>query len=639
MIKVCIIGNHPTVVYAAEELVSFLLRADRHLDIAILNCERYSPDDKNALWVGRDAAFSLPAVQNPVLDDAISVQVNNFRGIITGANERAVLIAVYRYLHSLGFDWVRPGEDGEVIPEKLEKEHSVSLSVVPTSRHRGVCIEGAVSFLHVKNMLTWIPRVGMNAYYTQFFIPFCFYDRWYAHRHSGPDYVPEHITEEDVVAMNDTLVGEVNKRSLLYHATGHGWTCEPFGVSATGWSTYDGEVPARFTKYMATIGGKKEMYMKIPLDTNLCYSNPEARSIIVDYIVDYCKVHSEVSYLHFWLADGENNHCECDVCVTKRPADWYVMMLNELDEKLTAEGLKNRIVFLMYKELLWNPETVKIKNHDRFVLMFAPITRTYFKPYADYDKNQEIVLPDFVRNNVQLPTSVGENLAWLDKWKEDFSGDSFVFDYHMMWSHAFDPGYAFTAKILHSDMCGLPALGLGGMISCQLQRVAFPTCLPNYAMAAGLFDKTRSFEEVSAEYYRFAFGEDGVWAENYLQNISESLLPAYVTPEGTPSRSVRASRVKETVLSSKDRIRAAYDKATGAQKQSWYYLLLHVEFVSRYCDFLAVFETGDAEKSKEAMASVIDYIKEIEREVESVLDVEYVTHTMRAFEYYNKKYL
>ena len=135
---------------------------------------------------------------------------------------------------------------------------------------------------------------------------------------------------------------------------------------------------------MAELNGERQLYENVPLNTNLCYSNPAVRDAITSAITQYCQRNPQVTYLHFWLADGTNNHCECEACRKKRPADWYVQMLNELDEKMTAAGVSTKVVFLIYVDLLWEPQQEQIKHPDRFVLMFAPITRAYGKCYGDF---------------------------------------------------------------------------------------------------------------------------------------------------------------------------------------------------------------------------------------------------------------
>ncbi len=628
LIKIARIGNHPTVVYAVDELVAFLLRVDRHLDIAVLSRDAYRAEEKNVLWIGRDQAFSLPCVADSVSDDGISVQVKDFCGIITGTNNRAVLIAVYRYLHALGFDWVRPGDDGDVIPAKLAEKHTVSLSYVPTSRHRGVCIEGAASYLHVKNMLTWLPRVGMNTYFTQFFTPFCFYDRWYSHR-GNPLYAATPLSRDEIDALNASVVYEANKRSLQYHAAGHGWTCEPFGVPGTDWVKYEGEISDEYKTYMAEVNGKRELFEGIALNTNICYSNPKARGIMLDAIVGYCEKHPEVTHLHFWLADSWNAHCECDACAKKTPADWYVLMLNELDAKMVEAAVDTRVVFLVYTDLLWEPQVEKIKNPDRFVLMFAPISRSYLKPYADFDQNERYELSPYVRNKVVAPKAVGENVARLNKWKENFSGDSFDFDYHLMWNHVYDPGYTFSAKILHADMCSLPKLGLNGMVSCQMQRVAFPTCLPMYAMAAGLWDATRSFEDVCDSYYHAAFGQYGEWVKTYLAAVSDAFLPQEAVAPEAPSRADRAAHAKALAMAAQKCIFAAYDSASASQKDSFLYLLLHVGHVIRFADFVIACEKDDADGAENALQEMFAYLQSIEPQAESAADIGWMIDTLK----------
>ena len=86
--------------------------------------------------------------------------------------------------------------------------------------------------------------------------------------------------------------------------------------------------------------------------------------------------------LQFWLADDAGNQCECDGCKDTIPSDFYVQILNEVDRRMTEEKLDAKIVFLIYLDLLWVPEKERIIHEDRFVLMFAPISRTYSRTYV-----------------------------------------------------------------------------------------------------------------------------------------------------------------------------------------------------------------------------------------------------------------
>ena len=148
-------------------------------------------------------------------------------------------------------------------------------------------------------------------------------------------------------------------------------------------------------------------------------------------------------------------------------------------------------MFLLYVDLLWEPKEAYLKNPDRFVLMFAPITRTYTVSLLDAEPFDVEKLSPYEKNRLNMPKSVSENLARLFKWQERFEEDSFIFDYHFMWDHFLDPGYFEMAKTLFKDMQHLDKFNLNGMISCQNQRVFFPTGLGMVAMAEALWNKEK----------------------------------------------------------------------------------------------------------------------------------------------------
>ncbi len=480
------------------------------------------------------ACLTLALTDTDPADDRIEIAVAGGVGRIAGANPCALLIAVYRFLFELGCRWVMPGEEGERLPKKAltPADLTVSVSETPSYRHRGVCIEGAVAEEHVRDMIEYMPRVGMNSYFIQFFRPATFFNRYYQHgcsltRSGAPK------TDEEIDAIHARLAEEIALRGLTHHAVGHGWTCVPFGLRGEGWSTLDEEdVEPAYLERTALVNGRRGLWGGCPLNTNLCFSQRAVRERITDAAVDYVREHPSIGALHVWLADASNNVCECEDCQKKIHADWYVLLLNELDEKLTAAGLDTKVVFLLYVDLLWAPQTERLKNPDRFLLMFAPITRSYSSDYLDGLKKAETAkTTPFVRNHLQFPSDLSENIAYLRQWQKTFSGDSFDFDYHLMWANSMDFGNESIARVMHADACALDKLGLNGLISCQLGRNGFPTTLPLYVMARGLWDKHSCYDAVADEYYEAAFGTDGGAVRAYLQELSRRFNYAYLAGE------------------------------------------------------------------------------------------------------------
>ena len=599
------IGNQETVAFAARELKRLILKMDRFLTTDIRIYDSFDPEVKRVVWVGLDGSLKRS------LDETVSIKVKSGAGIITGSNECAVLIGVYRFMYELGCRFIRPGADGEKIPERSLSAEDLTVEVLdtPSYRHRAVCIEGSVSFDHVYNMIDWLPKVGMSGYFVQFFTPSTFFKRYYRKFYkepADPDFENE-LTDADVDSMMKVIEKEIALRSLKFHAVGHGWTCVPFGIQASGWEEYTKEVPEETRRLFAELKGERAIY-KNPLDTNLCYSNPEVQERMTDAMVEYCRTHPAVNYLHFWMADGSNNHCECENCRKMRPSDFYVQMLNKLDKKLTAEGIETKIVCLIYVDLLWEPEEERIENPDRFVLMFAPITRTYSAALNDFDKSAPVELAPYKRNENKMPSSVAENVLRLKKWQEThLADDSFDFDYHLMWDHHFDPGYYNVAKILHKDMCELELIGLNGMVSCQLQRTAFPTALPLYAMAKGLWDKESKFEDVSREYFAAAFGEDGEKVEKYLSELSDLFDPVFLRANKKVEKDVAIANIEKAKALIKEFSAKEINKKADTSPD-WKYLQCHAEMVPLFADALIakISENADWQLYKKIFDQTVD---------------------------------
>ena len=502
---------------------------------------------------------------------------------------------------------------------RLESLPNVKVVETPSYRHRGVCIEGAVSYEHVRDMVDWLPKLGFNGYFIQFREAHTFFDRWYAHT-LNPNTTGETLSIDKARAYTAGIEEEIAKRGLLYHKVGHGWTCEPFGISGMGWEKEAQEPPPEIAQYLAKVKGERKLWDGVALNTNLCYSNPEVRRIMVEAIADYAQEHPGIDLLHFWLADGTNNNCECAGCREAKPSDFYVRMLNELDVLLTERGLPTKIVFLIYVDLLWPPDTEAIGNPDRFVLMFAPICRTYSQAFHVGDALPE--LPPFKRNELDFPSDVDANVAFLRAWQADFEGDSFDFDYHLMWDHVNDPGHMAISKTIGEDMKALKDIGLDGYISCQIQRVFFPTALPMTVMGRTLWDSGAGFDDIAEDYFAAAYGADGPACREYLAKLSELFDPPFVRgeKEGTEAIAQSLGEVQGVIDGFVPVIERNVGSANPCHGASWCYLKHHGKLAGAYARALQAKAAGDLEQARSLWEETKKLGWDMEPEVHAVFD-------------------
>ena len=340
-LRITCIGNETALDYALCELTKYLSAMDETLLIDRQNCKTYDeyktqPTECLLLGVGIGCEKSQ--------DDAVRIDVRSGVGVISGANPRSVLFAVYKFLYALGCRFPTPEPDGDCVPKRIFTPESfdIKLDEKAAYRHRGFCVEGSVDYSHCHNIINWLPKIGMNEFFIQYFHPFQFFNRIYSRR-------GEKLSVTEVLRMCEALASEVKRRGLLYHAVGHGWQCEPFGIDG-GTYGQNSFVPEQTRRYLALRGGVRELNENNAVATNLCYTDPFVRKTMVSAAVDYCIGHPYVDYLHFWLGDGDNAFCECDRCKALRASDIYLSLLNELDEALTDAGIKTKVVFLAYSD-------------------------------------------------------------------------------------------------------------------------------------------------------------------------------------------------------------------------------------------------------------------------------------------------
>ena len=489
-------------------------------------------------------------------DDGYLISVKKGIGTITGKNPRSVLLGVYGYFYELGCRFIRPGKDGDLLVKKNKKRCNVTKRFVPAYRHRGVCSEGAISEENVTDMIRWLPKIGMNSYFIQFRDGHLFFEKWYRHKGSSvlaPEEYSVTMSEKHYAAAVDAI----EECGLEFHAVGHGWTTEPFGYVTYGeTAAKEEDILPEHRKFFAEVNGKRGFFSS-PGDTQLCYGNPEVREKITDAVKEYLRAHPEVDALHFWLADGMNNHCECALCRDTLPSDFYVEMLNLLDEKLTKAGIDTKIVFLVYCDLLFAPRKERFHNPDRFILMYAPIGRNFFRPLYTKGFSEKCDPPEYVRNRNRHPKTNGEYLYYLKGWLDTVRCDSFAFDYHLMtFPYGGDLSGIRIARTLYQDMGSLKKVGLNGNVSCQLQRIFLPSGLPMYVMAKRLCGEGRSFRKTENEYFSAAFGRQSSAVKRLLHETEKFFVSEEMTTCCTGKKREKAiclfarkfSRTKEKIF-------------------------------------------------------------------------------------------
>ena len=640
MLTIYKLRAHHVFDFAAEELKKYLrMMMPECGDIAIV-CD---PEAKEGFRLGLLEDFGLPFEgEDPVLDDVIHVETDTQGGILAGSNPRSVLFAVYRCLRENGCRWLYPGVDGEYVP--MQDIVPVSYHKLADHRFRGHCNEGAEYQQCMLETIDFYAKQELNVYMMEFRIPFSYYNSYYSHIHNAGNRPPEPVSTTQVLQWKRQCEAEIAKRGLQFHDMGHGWTADPYGMDTSDrskWRKGILKLPEQCRQYIALRDGVRELYRDDPQWTNPCMSQPIVRSIMADAVVEYAKNHQNVDYLHVWLADGTRNHCECEECRKMRPSDWYMMIMNEIDEKLEAAGLQTRIVFIAYVDTLWGPEKVAIKNPKRFSLLYAPITRSYCASFRE-----DSVLPEpqpYARNAWVKPSSAEENQALLNGWFKLWKGDNFCYEYHF-WRHQVrDPGGLYIARRIYEDIRALRYMNLNGIVEDGSQRSFFPNGFAIYIYAEALMNRDCDYEAVREDYFRHIYGEDWKQALSLLERITEAFDYEYTAGEKSkdpsisdyydPHRVPRLQSIKELAAEERSLVAKHMAMPDRPKTVSWRLLGYHADYIEMFADVLIAKAAGHDYEAKEALNRFREEFGKYEALIERYYDQK---NTFADMAYYGK---
>ncbi len=609
--EIFFVNPDPVVYFAASELKKYLRMIMPRCGEVPLS---FDPKATGGFRLGLMSDFGLdPAVEDLKMDDVLYVKTDDVGGVIAGSNPRSVLLAVYKYLREQGCLWLFPGPDGESIPVR-EALDPVDLLHRAAHRYRGQCNEGAETQSLMMDAIDFTPKTGMNTFMIEFDIPKVYYNRAYEHTYDSYENEGS-LSDETVLQWKRQCEAEIAKRGLLFHDMGHGWTAEPFGFeSKEGWvSDKDAKIPDEKRKHLAMINGVREFFNGVALNTNVCMSNPETRQIMARYIADYAEKQNNVDFLHVWLADASNNHCECDECRKKDTSDWYVILLNDIDAELTARKLETRIVFIAYVDTVWAPHTESIRNTGRFTMLFAPITRRYTETYGEAPAPE--ALRPYDRNRLKLPEGMAENLAYLQDWKKMWKGDCFCYEYHFWMACYYDLGVMYLARILHDDVRGLKQNGLSGIVEDGSQAAFFPNGFQYFVYAESLFDGDKTFEAMTEEFFSHAYGDGWESVVEYLQKLSDTSDFGFVKGEKSadpsvgkhydPSLAERFKSIPALVEEFMPVVEAHRKSGNRCRDVNWDLLRWHGKFVRILSKGLAAIAVNDRETSSAAFFELV----------------------------------
>lgn len=401
-------------------------------------------------------------------EDAFVVKRTDEGVVLTGGSERATLYAVYGFLRKLGFAWLFPGPDGEVIPGAISMEAGC-FSEIHEPAFSWRCLADNSLILppctweaEMLELIDWAPKAGFNS------LAFWFsgsLDRGYLNR----------------------LFDESRRRGLKTEIGSH--LLNLFLAR----DLFDSE-PELFRMK----SGKRVQ------TGNFCGSNPKTIEILKKKVLDYVQEHPEVDVYHIWPDDSwDGSWCECPKCHGLPPFEQYMRVFSVLAEAVAGRWPEKKLTFLLYHDTVEIPEPGEPLPNA--LGLYCPRERCYRHTLSDAgcDRNRW-----FKNRRDTVPRYFGRNVYCFG-----YYGDLILFRNMAV------P----LVHVISSDSEECNDLGVESALMLVFGRYtswAYPLNL--YAFAVTTWDPGMSPDNVVDDYCRLAFGDAKTAMADYFRLLEEA---------------------------------------------------------------------------------------------------------------------
>ena len=389
-------GKDSTLGYAVSELTRLLALCRCTVETKEIPCSH------PAIMLGKPSETELPQIRF----DGYQLTVKGDYAAIEAPTEKGVLNGVYEFAERLGFRFLTPFPDGELIPEQPKELPNGTEIHQPRFPHRGIFITPVKEEIPMADRLRFYAKLKYNTVRNS--LPFA--------------------GEEALCRM----------LGIREETGGHGF---PKLLDRGKF----GEHPEYFRMFQPEdLGGKRLS------DSNLCVTNPEVREIVVREFQKQLKEKHGYYAVHCWADDlPGGGWCWCPSCRSYSPAAQNMLGMKLLCRAADAGNFQQRISVIAYHDTLFPDPQIPVE--PRMFLVWAPRERCYAHAIND---------PSCPRNAIHWKA--------LLAWKEKFAGidDSHTFEYYMD-QLLFNGLHPFTPDVILEDMKAYLEAGIESHMTLQ----------------------------------------------------------------------------------------------------------------------------------------------------------------------------